>query len=485
MKLTSKIQIGFALPAVFLIGLGGFSLWGFNKINYQIGTIYDDRVIPLQQLKNINDQYGFSIIDTVNKTHGSLMTNSEALQEIQLATKTIEEQWQLYRQTTLTPEERILADQIEPLFVAANSEIEKLRQTLENYQGEELISQLDYFDGPLYAVLDPITEKIDELSQLQLDVARQERELAREIVTGIYWLFIPILLLTVLALLPIRALISKAILSALTDTINNIAAISTEIATASEEQQRIAEQQAVSVTKTTTTMDELDSSAQQSAQQAETAASGAQRVLELSQQGDQAVSETIQGMSELKERVLNIAVSMNQLNEQIKQIDLYQKLVSEIASQTNMLALNAAVEAVRAGDHGKGFSVVATEIRKLADQSKDSAQKINHLIGEIQTALKTTIQATESGTQTVEKGVKVTEITAKTFQDVVEAIDNVATSSKQISLTAKQQAIAITQVVNTMSSLNQGAIETATGINQTKSGIERLNNTALRLKAMV
>jgi methyl-accepting chemotaxis protein len=65
-------------------------------------------------------------------------------------------------------------------------------------------------------------------------------------------------------------------------------------------------------------------------------------------------------MSDLKEKVVNIAVSMSELNEQINQINLYQKLVLEIANQTNMLALNAAVEAVRAGEHGKGFSVVAT-----------------------------------------------------------------------------------------------------------------------------
>jgi methyl-accepting chemotaxis protein len=485
MKLTSKIQIAFSLPAIFLIGIGGFSLWGFAKINNQIATIYDDRVVPLRQLKAIADDYGIVIIDAVNKAHSGLMTGSEVTKNIESATETIDENWQAYRQTKLTATEKKLADEIAVLLEEANREIARLQQALQDQQDQDLIKVLDEFDGSLYTVIDPLVQKINDLADLQLEVAQQEREIAREIVTGLYWLFIPILILTVVSLLPIKTVINKAILAALTDTINNIASIANEIATASEEQQRIAEQQAVSVTQTTTTMEELDSSAQQSAQQSAMAASGSEKVLQLSQQGNEAVSETIEGMSELKEKVTHIAVSIKQLNEQINQIDLYQKLVAEIANQTNMLALNAAVEAVRAGEHGKGFSVVATEIRKLADQSKDSAQKINHLISEIQIALKNTVQATESGTETVEKGVQVTEITAKTFREVIQSIDQVTVNSTQISLTAKQQAIAIGQVVNTMNALNQGARETATGINQTKLGVQRLNETALKLKDMV
>jgi len=254
--------------------------------------------------------------------------------------------------------------------------------------------------------------------------------------------------------------------------INQVAAVlassSTEIAATVEQQERIASQQASSVHQTTTTMDELGASSRTSAEQAEAAAAGAAQVLALVD------SHTWAGNSNnhsLKDKVGQIAEQILSLSEQTEHIGTISSLVSELAKQTNMLALNAAVEAVRAGEHGKGFSVVAGEIRKLADQSKGSAERINTLVKEIQKATNSTMIATEEGKKTVD--------------NVVDAINNIATNTQQISLTAKQQAIAIGQVVESMNNLNQGATETASGIAQTKVGTKKLNEAAHNLQAVV
>jgi len=124
-----------------------------------------------------------------------------------------------------------------------------------------------------------------------------------------------------------------------------------------------------------------------------------------------------------------------------------------------MLALNAAVEAVRAREYGRGFAVVAAEIRKLADESKKSAEKINALVNDVQGAISTTIIVTDDGTKTVETGVKIAQGTAETFADMTPGINNVVIGSQQISLNAKQQAIAIAQVMEAMNALNGAAQE--------------------------
>ena len=264
-----------------------------------------------------------------------------------------------------------------------------------------------------------------------------------------------------------------------------IAASSNEIATTVEEQERTASQQATSVNETTTTMDELGASSQQAAGQAQAALAAAQKALDLAAYGTQAVEETLGGMSDLKLKVGAIALEISRLSEQTYQIGSISSLVSNIANQTNMLALNAAVEAVRAGEHGKGFGVVASEIRKLADQSKKSTERINALVGDIQNAINSTVMVTDEGTKTVEINVKSTQKTADAFTGVTQAINNVVLSNQQISLSAKQQAIAIEQVIDAMNSLNHAASETATGISQTRIGTQKLNEAAQSLKAVV
>lgn len=254
----------------------------------------------------------------------------------------------------------------------------------------------------------------------------------------------------------------------LSETQQIIVTTASGLAASIEQQERTTTDQAASVNQTTTAMDELGTSSRWSAEQAEAAASGAAQVLVLVQ-GDRQNNQD--NTDSLQAKVGQIAEQFRNLNEQTRQIGTISTLVSQLASQTNMLALNAAVEAVRAGEHGKGFAVVATEIRKLADQSKQSAEQINNLVQNIQNATNKTMITTDEGRKTVEH--------------VVDAVNGIAMNTRQISLTVQQQAIAIQQVLEAMNTINQGASDAAVSIAQTKVETQKLNNAAMNLQAVV
>ena len=267
----------------------------------------------------------------------------------------------------------------------------------------------------------------------------------------------------------IAAYLANRAAKSLNEIVNAVASSSAEIAATVEQQEATANQQAASVNQTTTTMDELGASSVQSTEQAEAALAAARQVLALVDSSVAIARHS--GESSLRDKVGQIAQHTLHLSEQVGQIYRITNLVRDLAKQTNMLALNAAVEAVRAGEQGKGFGVVASEIRKLADQSKKSAEKINNVVADIQNATHSTVMVTDEGTIAVE--------------NIVAGINNILVNSQQISLNAKQQAVAVQQVVETMNTLNLSARQTAQGLGQTKIGTQKLNSAALDLKAMV
>lgn len=277
--------------------------------------------------------------------------------------------------------------------------------------------------------------------------------------------------------------VSRRVARYMGNTVNAIASSSNQIAATVEQQERTVSQQASSVNETTTTMDELGAASRQAAEQAEASATGAQKALTLVEEGTQAVQQTMEGMTMLKEQVRAIAEQIMRLSEQTGQIAGVSDLVADLANQTNMLALNAAVEAARAGEQGKGFAVVAGEIRKLADESKNSAEKINHLVTDIQAAMNSTVMVTDEGSKKTEEGIKLTQGTASTFVGVTEAVNHVFLNNQQISLSAKQQAVAVQQVLSAMNAINLGAQETSAGISQVKTSTHELDQIAKQLQA--
>lgn len=212
----------------------------------------------------------------------------------------------------------------------------------------------------------------------------------------------------------------------------------------------ILEKQGTSVQEVTIALNQLSASAEASASQAADAAMDAQQVLLLVQGDDNSHQESApenrrQGRnSNLQQQVEKLAQEIFHLSEKIRQIGLISSVVSNLANQTNMLALNAAVEAVRSGQHGQGFTVIASEIRQLADQSKASAAEINALVQEINRAMNSTVAVTDES--------------KKIFETVVHAVNNIVVNSEKISLNARQQSVAIAQVLDTMTELNKLAM---------------------------
>jgi methyl-accepting chemotaxis protein len=301
------------------------------------------------------------------------------------------------------------------------------------------------------------------------------------------------LLLTFLAGLGATTILTATLSTLLIDRISKylIRAIHTittsagEIIDTVQSQEISVNQQANSAISTADSVNQLEAISEQTAQQANASATGAQQALALAEEGTQSVQQTLEGIAGLRDRVDEIAEQIVNLGTQTKQITTVSDFVSDLAKQTNMLALKAAVEAARVGEQGKGFGVVAGEIRKLAEESKKSAEKINTLSTDIQTAINRTVIVTDRGTRTATEGIQLAQNTAATFVGVTDAINNVFLNSQQISTSAKQQAIAIQQVLGAMTIIAQGSQESAVGMHRVKTSTKELNQIADELQAAI
>jgi methyl-accepting chemotaxis protein len=265
----------------------------------------------------------------------------------------------------------------------------------------------------------------------------------------------------------------------------SVSKIALDISATVSQRQRLAAQQAAAADETTAAMEKLAASTNHSAEQANDLAVGARQVLTLADEGARTVTQTLRSMNSLNEKVNAIAQMTFHLNEQASQIGSITNMVTEVASQTNLLALNAAVEAARAGEQGRGFSVVAAEIRKLADQTKTSAGKINTLVNGILQTIDDTVKATEEGTKTVAESVNTANQTVQTFIGVRDAISKATENTQHISTNVREQSLAVNDVLRAMTEFGGNVKVHATTLGQGRSRAESLQQTAAGLGAII
>ena len=273
-------------------------------------------------------------------------------------------------------------------------------------------------------------------------------------------------------------------IQAINDLETLISQTSADMAAAVATQEKVILQQADSVNQTTVTVDQLSIASRQSAKQAEDSATGASEALSLAENGSQTIERTVAGMENLKIRVREIAEEIMNLSQQTGQISAISDVVEGVATQTNMLALKASVEAARVGEEGKGFGVVADEIRRLADESRRSANTINSLVADIQAAMNSAVMVTDEGKKTAESSIELATDTVQTFISVKNAVNGVFDNSQEIFQTTKQQAIDIQSIMSAIDALNLDAQDTTAGIQQVKTSAIQLQDFAEKLKAI-
>ena len=257
------------------------------------------------------------------------------------------------------------------------------------------------------------------------------------------------------------------------EVIDNTNTSSERVSVAAKQQESSTSEQASAINEITATVDELNSSSKHVCEKAEQVSQSSSDVLKIASEGQEAVKNSIEEINAIRGKVKTISEHTLNLSVEAQQIGSIVKTVSGIANKTDMLAINAGIEAARAGEHGKGFSIVATEVRELADQSQKSADKIAMLIENIQSATNSTVLSTEEAIKGFQVGIGLILEAGRTIDNLIKHIQETVNYASEIALSSRQQSLGTEQVASVMSSINEGM--RATSMSAAKM-LEEANN---------
>lgn len=227
------------------------------------------------------------------------------------------------------------------------------------------------------------------------------------------------------------------------------------ISTAIQEVAAGAETQNNSIKESARAIQEMAVGVQRVAEATSTVAEESKETTKEANDGNEAIQKVIQQMDKIHEAVLNTSTVIRQLEERSNEIGKITEVITSISDQTNLLSLNAAIEAARAGEHGKGFAVVADEVKKLAEQSKASADQIATLIQEIQKDTTRAVNVMKKGTNEVTVGISVVQETGEGFTRIQKSIDQVASQIQEISAVSEEMSASVQQVHASMDQVAQ------------------------------
>ena len=274
----------------------------------------------------------------------------------------------------------------------------------------------------------------------------------------------------------------RGVLARIQETGASVGAFSSDFMTVIQDQAASASQQATSVAEVTATMEELSRTSRQIAQNAESVKEAASKSVEVAQAGTTLGREGVEAMAQIKERVGDIARKTLFLGEKSHEIGKVMEIIKEIASEIHLLALNAAIESAAAGEHGRRFAVVASEVRRLAEKTRESTETIRGIITEIQSATNSSVEATEQGSREVERWKETIRLSSEAFSEIIATIERTSEASTQISLATHQQTSANEQVVQAMRQIEGMVRVTASKMKESSASASRLREMAGKLQ---
>lgn len=277
----------------------------------------------------------------------------------------------------------------------------------------------------------------------------------------------------------------KEILSNVADTSGQVAAASHQLQRTAEQIATGAEEVASQTSTVATASEEMSATSSDIARNCSMAADSSQQSCASAQRGDAVVQETTAVMVRITERVKESAKTVGDLGVRSEQIGQIVGTIEDIADQTNLLALNAAIEAARAGEQGRGFAVVADEVRALAERTTRATKEISDMIKAIQSETKEAVHAMEEGVLEVEAGAVSSGRSSDALQEIMQQINEVTMQISQIATAAEQQTATTTDITMNVQQITDVVHQTARGAGETAAASAQLASSAMLLQNLV
>lgn len=493
-------------------------------------TVYEDRVVPLRDLKKVSDAYAVNIVDAAHKARNGNYTFQQSLDEVTTARTLIRSTWDAYMSTALTPDESRLSSGVRSLMEGAERDMDDLERILRSQDAPGLDR---FVKEVLYARIDPITAEVSKLMDLQLDVAKVEYEqaAARYETSNMVYLLMALIaaaVSVVQAILLIRYFqqnlgaepeelrrYAKKIaggdlrpvdygrkpvgaLAEIESMRSSLNALVGEMTTSSEQIEVATQQLAASAEQVTASsneqtgvascmsaaMEELSVSIAHIADNASTAQEVAKSV---QASGDLAyghVQELVREIQRVAEVVSSSSEDVDRLAAQSQRINAIVGVIRGIADQTNLLALNAAIEAARAGDAGRGFAVVADEVRGLAARTAQSTTEIVSLVEAINSGIEQAKTGMSQGCSSIEEGLRIVAKAGESMQSISASVEDNLDAVSAIADSLREQRLAgddVARNVEVVARIVDENTQAQAGISDSAYSLRSLSDSMFRL----
>nr|WP_256665856.1 methyl-accepting chemotaxis protein [Pseudomonas sp. 8Z] len=520
------------LPMIVLALVIAMAVNNGSRLNHNFEALFKDRLQPVSQLKVLADAYAVAIVDALHKYRAEVFDADTLRQELDAAQQRGDQAWNAYLASSMTPDEQVLIAQV-------RVDLQNVRQLVNRYRSaldEGRLRALEpiAFNRELYGTFDPFGGELAELIDLQLREGQKLGVSTGELYESMRNTFIGIGLIALLVVLSMTMLIGhsiirplaalrgviaavqehsnltlransdgrdevadtarafntllehqQALICHLTDTATQLAAAAEEMNAISAQASHCAATQGDQTNMVATAVHEMSVAVQEVAQNAQNMAGAAAEANREARQGRALVQANLNAIHDLFSSVEEAGVVIDGLHSHSDDIGKVLGVIQSIAEQTNLLALNAAIEAARAGEAGRGFAVVADEVRGLAGNTQQATESIRSMIERLQHGARSAVNAMVRSREQAQNSVGHARQADEVLNQIALAIEGIADGNVQISAATEEQTAVVSEISQNITGLNDSIGEVVSGAGQSSQASRELAHLASGLRQQV